>query len=733
MVDDGVKAFSPIANPYIVGNPIEDRRMFFGREDDFEYLRNKIVGESRGGLIVLCGTRRSGKTSVLFQIRGGRLGSGFVPVLIDMQSITVQGDEGFLDMLRREIVAALRRVGIDGPLPEVADTADNHSARFQAFVDELAEVMGGRKLVLMFDEYELFETNIVKDRFSTDVLNLLANWIEHRSGVFIVFTGSDRLAARSASCWEHFLGKALHRRIAFLSRADTHRLIHEPVQGVVDYAEGVPDAIFRLTAGQPFYTQVICQTLVDRLNEVRSRTVTAGVLAGVVGEIVENPLPQMIFSWGSLAEAEKVCLSVIAELCQDESRSVAPAEILQFLERERVPLRLEVGILQEALERLFHGDLLEKDGTERAYTYKMDLWRQWVGRMHSIWQVVDELGEGSPLRTGRGSRRRGRTRLALLTAGPLLVIGLAVAFLRLLPPRSPAIPPRAIADSTTVTLQSTPPGAMVWLENQPLGRTPISGARVPAGGKVLRAELPGYRPWRSTLSLTPGRPESLGFALEEMHGGLRLASDPPGAQVYIDGQPTGRQTPTTVNGLPAAREHRLEMRLAGYAPADYGNVRVIADSLTLLVHRFVRGVHPLTIVSTPSGAEVRLDGQLVGVTPVNLPQVAEGGHELVLGKAGYGPRSRHVVVPDDGAMIEQALDLLPPGALLLQIEPYADVWIDGRLVAKMAVNKRLELDPGVHQIELRHPVHPAMSTQVEIRSGEETLLKQRLSPGGGAP
>ena len=45
----------------------------------------------------------------------------------------------------------------------------------------------------------------------------------------------------------------------------------------------------------------------------------------------------------------------------------------------------------QAAERLFSQDLLIKDDTGTAYGFKMDLWRQWVRRMHSTWQVQDEI------------------------------------------------------------------------------------------------------------------------------------------------------------------------------------------------------------------------------------------------------------------------------------------------------------------------------------------------------
>ena len=91
------RPFSLISpNPYIVGNPIRSREMFFGREDDFRFVKNKVDNEKYGSLIVLFGERRAGKTSVLYQIRGGRLGPSYIPVFLDMQAMAINNDNEFL-------------------------------------------------------------------------------------------------------------------------------------------------------------------------------------------------------------------------------------------------------------------------------------------------------------------------------------------------------------------------------------------------------------------------------------------------------------------------------------------------------------------------------------------------------------------------------------------------------------------------------------------------------------
>ena len=58
----------------------------------------------------------------------------------------------------------------------------------------------------------------------------------------------------------------------------------------MQYEEGLPGKIYSLTAGQPFYTQVFCQALVDHLNEIREHTLTGRDLQDVIDQIIENAL-----------------------------------------------------------------------------------------------------------------------------------------------------------------------------------------------------------------------------------------------------------------------------------------------------------------------------------------------------------------------------------------------------------------------------------------------------------
>ena len=727
MNEPSSNSFRAIPNPYIVGNPIKDPRMFFGREDDFLYVQKKFSGGKEGGMIVLCGARRSGKTSVLFQILNGRLGEDFLPVLIDMQSMAIRDDRDLLGKLAQEIVTAVnhRDISIDD---FSAKAADNPFTALENLVKKINLTVSDKRLILLFDEYELFETNIDSGIISANILNLLANLIEHRR-VFIVFTGSDNLEARNKPYWELFLSKALHRRISFLSEGDTLRLIRQPVEGLVWYHEGIPDEMYVLTAGQPFYTQVLCQSIVDHLNEYRRNDVQPDDVKQVVNEIIENPLPQMIFSWNVLTNLEKLTLAIMAELNRDQPRFVTPQDILDFADRENIGYRLDVNEVNKTLESLFHSDVLTKEGDSDAYNFKMDLWRLWVSRMHSVWQTIDEMerSEEGPAGKGIYSEEVAKRRKKRVIIGTVIgaVAVLAVASWIFVSGGNRGI--AEVVDTAPLSVQTNPAQANVFVDGKWIGASPLTEAKVAAASKTLRIELAGYRAVVDSLSLEKNKRKELSYKLAELTGDLRIASEPPGASITVDGKKTELVTPAVVSALSANALHRVELSLAGYNVGIRDGIRIYKDSTITINHSFSKMSGSLSIGSQPAEAEAYLDGSLVGTTPCIAEGVSYGRHELKLRKVGYSTQAQGVEISKPKDRIDLTLTILPTGKIVFSIEPYASVTIGGKLVKDDVTYYEVELPPGKYTILLQHPKFAPYTEEVDVKSNESVTIRHRFS------
>jgi len=422
-----LRSYVPIEpNPFIVGNPIRTEKMFYGREDDFRYVRTKLEGTSQGVVIVFCGERRAGKSSILYQVAGGRLGNRFIPVFIDLQEMVIASDSEFFGRISRVISDAVARAnsrqeiepaavkGPGGTVDRVALSAatqegTSHAVLAQAtrigvpdfdgrnpypvfldFLDEVLASIGRRTLLILMDEYELLEGKVDEGKLSSELFTFLAGLMDNKERLALIFTGSRRLEERDRKYWRELLRRSLFRKVGFLSEGDTARLITEPVEGRVVYGRGVLDVVYRLTAGQAFYTQVICQNVVDYMNEHQQNWVTVADLGRVITDIVDNPLPQMIYAWDALSDDEKLALSLLGEVLADGSAYATAAELRASVQANDYPVNLSENTIRLTLEEMFRRELLEKDSAD-GFRFKIDLLRLWIRRSHSIWQVVKEV------------------------------------------------------------------------------------------------------------------------------------------------------------------------------------------------------------------------------------------------------------------------------------------------------------------------------------------------------
>jgi ligand-binding sensor domain-containing protein/AAA+ ATPase superfamily predicted ATPase len=423
-----LRSYVPIEpNPFIVGNPIRTEKMFYGREDDFRYVRTKLEGTSQGVVIVFCGERRVGKSSILYQVAGGRLGERFIPVFVDLQEMVIASDSEFFARISRVIAEAVGRAN-SRALSEAGPTSDTSSASgaalvaspqsasetrhtaiaqaasigvpefdgrnpypmFLDFLDDVLGSIGDRTLLILMDEYELLEGKVDEGKLSNELFTFLAGLMDNKERLALIFTGSRRLEERDKKYWRELLRRSLFRKVGFLSEKDTVRLITEPVKGRVVYGRGVMDVIYRLTAGQPFYTQVICQNVVDYMNEHRQNWVKVADLGQVITEIVDNPLPQMIYTWEVLSDDEKLGLSLLGEVLADGLAYATAGELRASVKANDYPVNLSENTLRLTLEEMFRRELLEKDPAD-GFRFKIDLLRLWIRRSHSIWQVVKEV------------------------------------------------------------------------------------------------------------------------------------------------------------------------------------------------------------------------------------------------------------------------------------------------------------------------------------------------------
>lgn len=99
-------------------------------------------------------------------------------------------------------------------------------------------------------------------------------------------------------------------------------------------------------------------------------------------------------------------------------------------------------------------------------------------------------------------------------------------------------------------------------------------------------------------------------AQQRVRGAVMLESVPPGAVVFIGGEPSGAVTPTTLTGLDPSKPLSFRLELPGYSSV-VGEVRVEGGATVTRRETLVAVDGIVRFVGLPSGGAVRVDGKVV--------------------------------------------------------------------------------------------------------------------------
>jgi hypothetical protein len=387
--------FQPILNPYAPGTPLSPGSpIFYGRDDLFEFIAENMAGLARQNILVLIGQRRMGKTSFLQQLPA-RLGDDYLPVYLDGQSLGVDpGMANFFYDLALTIGDSLVDQGIDPPEPKPEDFQERPSATFERdFLPAVFEAIGGRQLLLLFDEFEELEMRVESSKLDPTIFPFFRHLMQHGGDLGFVFVGTHRLEALSSDYWSIFFNIALYKHVAFLSEAAAQALIVEPVADAergLRYDDLAVDKMLRVTAGHPYFLQLICHALVVHANRERRGYLTIQDVNEVLEEMVELGEAHFAFLWEQSGPQERLVLASLTRLLSREP-TVTAAQVTELLGERGVVM--DVRDATAALRRLVERDVVrEKRGQPPRYEYKVELVRLWVERYKALGRLVEEAG-----------------------------------------------------------------------------------------------------------------------------------------------------------------------------------------------------------------------------------------------------------------------------------------------------------------------------------------------------
>jgi serine/threonine protein kinase len=312
--------------------------------------------------------------------------------------------------------------------------------------------------------------------------------------------------------------------------------------------------------------------------------------------------------------------------------------------------------------------------------------------------------------------------LALASFVILLVVAGIYFFLR---------PPVQIENFAALTIQTSPSGASILLDDKAPQVPPNTFTHVPFGSHRLSVALDGYEPAKQDLDVRKGMAPEIRVQLKPIPAipALSIQTEPAGASILLDDK--APQVPPNIFTQVPFGSHRLSVTLNGYEPVKQDlDVRKGMAAEIRVQLRPILEIPTLSIQTEPAGASILLDGKAPQLPPNTFTQVPFGPHQLSVTLDGYEPVKQDLDVRR-GMAAEIRLQLKPIReipALSIQTEPAgASILLDDK-APQVPPNIFTQVPFGSHRLSVTLDGYEPVKQDLDVRKGMAPEIRIQLKP-----
>jgi tetratricopeptide (TPR) repeat protein len=390
--------FKEIQNPYATyaqGSTVEDKNMFYGRDQLINVLLSSIRNASSAKSLVIYGQKRAGKSSVLYHLKQ-QLELPIIPVSFSIGDII--GDDFSVGTFLYRIIQCIEDAfedlndqghpAIDVKRPTLDELQQNSQLQFQDYMTNLrktlkkVEAYKDAKIMLLIDEFSYIYGEIMRGRIQDTFMKSWKALLEKRH-FGAVLVGQDTMPQFIA----HFPNEfqvAESQRISYLADDDACCLIIDPIR-IVDTSESrykgdAVNLLLKLTAGSPYYIQIFCNRLVEYMNRKKAIYVTDADIETVKETLISghNSLDDSVFD-NLISAGDSSIDDISREDALSVLRDIAQGSRIQsHCDRSAINSQTSKSIdIDQILDNLVAREVIEKQGTS-LYKIKVGLFKEWL-------------------------------------------------------------------------------------------------------------------------------------------------------------------------------------------------------------------------------------------------------------------------------------------------------------------------------------------------------------------
>lgn len=371
----------PIYQPNPYGPAVAAGLRFYGREVECQRISVFLRDQSQNTTILLWGQKRIGKTSLVLRLQEQSQGD-FLPVYIDVQGLKDGSTSQFLYQLMSRISMALKE-NIPDSVQEISVPALKRLRKdplpyFDIFMALVHEVARNHPLVVILDEFQCLCSLREEVISRSAIFSRLRSYSQHGHGIHFILSGGGLMSQLTGQCDMALLFNIAHdEKLGCLEVKAAHQLVRDGLTKAGNITERAIELLLDLTAGHPFYLQLLCSMLYERAQENKTSITPHAATKSIREWLDKADNSRFQHLWeghnATSAQRNKLILSAIAELTSNNHK----------VEYNRLAGAIYSTVPEQDLIRSLDdlADLGVLEHYRATYAIKVELFARWL-RQH---------------------------------------------------------------------------------------------------------------------------------------------------------------------------------------------------------------------------------------------------------------------------------------------------------------------------------------------------------------
>ena len=246
------------------------------------------------------------------------------------------------------------------------------------YIEHVLEQLAGKRLLLMFDEFDKLQEGIDSGVTSPQVPENIRFILQSYPSVSAILTGSRRIKRLREEYWSALYGFGVRKGLDPLDVESARRLVMHPVEGRLKFSTAACDKIVADCARQPYILQLLCTRIFDHaLHDGRRLIDVQAVEAAERDMVTDSEHFRALWLYAS-HDRRRLLLALILRLQRGAER--VSVDLLDARLREAGLHSLADKQVDEDLAFLMELDLVEMITTlaGKAYRIGVPLMGQWI-------------------------------------------------------------------------------------------------------------------------------------------------------------------------------------------------------------------------------------------------------------------------------------------------------------------------------------------------------------------